>query len=65
MMDSVAKVKQKLRSGGISIGAWLLLGSPAQAKEMIQLGFRLLSVGWDAGFILEGAQSALKEIHLQ
>ena len=37
-------IRQTLRSGGVSLGAWLLLGSPAAAEVMA--GYRDALADW-------------------
>jgi 2-keto-3-deoxy-L-rhamnonate aldolase RhmA len=43
-MGSVAKVKEKLRSGDVAIGSWLTLGSPSSAEIMAHAGFDFLII---------------------
>ena len=50
-------IRQKLRSGGVSWGAWLLLGSPAAAEVMAGLGYDWL--------IIDGEHTAVSMPQLQ
>lgn len=48
-MISTAKIKHKLRSGQLSVGAWLRLGSPAISEIMARIGFDWLIIEGEHG----------------
>ena len=61
MISAVATVKQKLTAGGVSIGSWLTLGSPAAAEIMAHAGFDFLTIdGEHAGTSLDAVQEMLR-----
>jgi len=45
------------RSAGVA--AAYAAGSPAHAKELVKLGFQVITIGGDAGFIIGGSQSVI------
>ncbi len=41
------------------VAAAYAAGSPAQAKELLKLGFRVITIGSDAGFLIGGSQAVV------
>jgi 2-keto-3-deoxy-L-rhamnonate aldolase RhmA len=57
VLEARARVLEATRRHGVAAGH--AAGSLAQAQELAALGFRLLTLGSDAAFIMEGGRAAL------
>ncbi len=57
VLEARARVLEATRRHGVAAGH--AAGSLAQAQDLRALGFRLITLGSDAGFIAEGARAAL------
>ena len=60
VLEARERVLAASRRSGVPAGH--AAGSPAQAKELVYLGFRVITIGGDATFVLNGAQEALESV---
>ena len=60
MMDALKKVLDACNRHNVMPG--IHCGAPSYAKQMIEMGFRFVTVGGDTRFLTTGAAAAVKEM---
>jgi len=61
MMDALKKVLDACNRHSVMPG--IHCGAPSYAKQMIEMGFKFVTVGGDTRFLTMGAAAAVKEMH--